>query len=274
MVKFMLDPGHDLNTLGKGVAGMKEFEFNRAVVEKMIILLNQYEGTEVFISHDMYDGIDQSLSQRVNLANSLNVNCFCSVHANAASSPAASGIETFADPQAPADTVNLGAVVHGELIRATGMNNRGLKRADFYVLDKTNMNAFLVECGFMTNPGDLAKLKDDGYRQTCAQAIVNGLVQHYGLKKKQIQKKVEVMTKFTKKVVIPNTAFWQTKNLIDSYMDRGYKCYGEPQSGYEASYPKETDPWPFIIETTPGYANQLINEFKKLGYDLVCIQEM
>lgn len=189
MVKFMLDPGHDMNTLGKGVAGMKEFEFNRAVVEKMIVLLKGYEGVEVLVSHDMYDGIDQSLSYRVNLANSLKVDCFCSVHANAASNPEARGIETFVDPQAPADTVNLGAVVHGELIRATGMNNRGLKRADFYVLDKTNMNAFLAECGFMTNAGDLAKLKDDGYRQTCAQAIVNGLVQHYKLKKKAVAAK-------------------------------------------------------------------------------------
>jgi N-acetylmuramoyl-L-alanine amidase len=184
MVKFMLDPGHDENTPGKGVAGLKEFHFNQAVVERMIELLKGYENVDVLVSHDMYDGIDQSLKSRTDFANRLGVHCFVSVHANAASSNAARGIETFVHPNAPKDTVNLGAVVHGELIRLTGMDNRGLKKADFHVIRETRMNAFLVECGFMTNAGDLAKLKDDGYRQLCAQALVNGLEKHYGLKKK------------------------------------------------------------------------------------------
>jgi N-acetylmuramoyl-L-alanine amidase len=186
MVKFMWDPGHDFNTLGKGVAGLKEFEFNRGVVEKAIALMNQYEDVENLVSHDLYDGIDTSLKARTDFANSTGVNCFVSVHANAASATSVSGIETFVHPRAPQGTVNMGAVVHGELIRLTGMNNRGLKRADFHVLRETRMDAVLVECGFMTNPGDLAKLKDEGYRQTCAQAIVNGLVQHYGLQKKVV----------------------------------------------------------------------------------------
>lgn len=187
MVKFMLDPGHDLSTPGKGVSGMKEFEFNRGVVEKMIPLLNQYTGVEVLVSHNMYDGVDASLKARTDYANRSGVNGFVSVHANAASVASASGIETFVHPRAPQGTVNLGAVVHGELIRMTGLRNRGLKKSDFHVLRETKMDAVLVECGFMTNAGDLAKLKDNSYRQTCAQAIVNGLAQHYGLKKKVVQ---------------------------------------------------------------------------------------
>lgn len=186
MVKIMLDPGHDEFTPGKGVAGLREFHFNRGVVEKMIPLLNGYEGVEVVVSHDMYDGIDQSLKQRTDLANRSGVHCFVSVHANAASVSSADGIETFVHPRAPRGTVNLGATVHGFLIRETGLDNRGLKKADFHVLRETRMEAILVECGFMTNPGDSAKLKDEGYRQTCAQAIVNGLVEHYKLQKKAV----------------------------------------------------------------------------------------
>jgi Clostridial hydrophobic W len=37
---------------------------------------------------------------------------------------------------------------------------------------------------FMTNNEDLALLKSDEYRRRCAQGIVNGLAQYYGLTKK------------------------------------------------------------------------------------------
>lgn len=45
----MLDAGNDMCTPGKGVAGMKEFEFNRAIVEEMVKLLGRYENTEIVI---------------------------------------------------------------------------------------------------------------------------------------------------------------------------------------------------------------------------------
>lgn len=264
----MLDAGHDINTPGKGVAGMKEFEFNRAVVQNMQTLLAGYEGVETFLSHDLNDGIDTSLKDRVDLANRLGVDCFCSVHGNAASSVAARGIETFVDPQAPKDTVNLGAVVHGELIRATGMVNRGLKRADFYVLDKTNMSAFLTECGFMTNASDLAKLKDNAYRQSCAEAIVNGLVQHYKLVKKVEKKKVGgVNVSYTDKVTTPYTSFWQAQALVQEYQKRGFKCYLVPTRPYETQ--EDGFGCPFVVETDFQHANLVKMELENKGYAAV-----
>lgn len=184
MVKIVLDAGHDINTPGKGVAGMKEFEFNRAVVKEIANRLTEYEGVEMKFSHDLYDGIDTPLKDRTKLANEWGADVFVSVHANAASSSQANGIETFIHPKAPERTVNLGAVVHGHLIRNTGITNRGLKREDFYVLDKTRMDAFLAECGFMTHPGDLEKLKSNEFRTKCAHAIMDGLAENYKLKKK------------------------------------------------------------------------------------------
>jgi N-acetylmuramoyl-L-alanine amidase len=197
MAKIFLDPGHDINTPGKGVAGMKEFEFNRAVVENVYWILEGYENVELMLSHNLYDGIDDSLKVRTDRANAWGATCFVSVHANAASANSANGIETFVHPRAPQSTVNLGAEIQGELIRATGMNNRGLKKTDFAVLRDSKMDAFLAECGFMTNPGDLAKLKSDDFRKKCAQAIVNGLVKHYGLKKKPAPGSVPTQTAAT-----------------------------------------------------------------------------
>ena len=47
------------------------------------------------------------------------------------------------------------------------------------------MPAILVECGFMTNREECELLKSDAYRRKCAEAIVAGIVEVYGLRPKQ-----------------------------------------------------------------------------------------
>lgn len=181
----MLDPGHDINTPGKRApdGSMREFEFNKATALHVADILSQYNGVEVFLSHDLNDGIDTSLDARAALANRLQVNCLVSIHANAGAA-SARGIETYIYLNTPTSTDNLARMIHDYTINITGMVNRGVKRADFAILRESNMDALLIECGFMTNNEDLALLKSDEYRRRCAQGIVNGLVQFYGLTKK------------------------------------------------------------------------------------------
>jgi N-acetylmuramoyl-L-alanine amidase len=256
--------GHDENTPGKGVAGMKEFEFNKAVVLEMDKLLKEYENVETQFSHNLFDGIDDSLTTRTNRANEWGAHCFASVHGNAAASTSANGIETFTHPNAPANTINLAAEVQGELIRATGLNNRGLKKADFQVLRQTKMDSFLAECGFMTNAGDLAKLKSDDFRKKCAQAIVNGIVKHYKLVKKAEQRKAGVNVNYTDKVTVPNTAFWQAALLVQEYQKRGFKCYMIPTNQFKEQ--DKDDPAPFVVETDFTRANLVKMELVNKGY--------
>jgi N-acetylmuramoyl-L-alanine amidase len=146
--------------------------------------LNAHQNVEVFFSHDLNDGVDQSLQSRTDLANSLKVDAFVSIHANAATATSAKGIETFVHPRSPQQTKDLGLLVHNNLINATGAVNRGLKTSDFHVLRETNMNAVLVECGFMTNAEELVLLKSADYREKCAVGIARGLIQFYGLQLK------------------------------------------------------------------------------------------
>jgi N-acetylmuramoyl-L-alanine amidase len=60
-----------------------------------------------------------------------------------------------------------------------------VKTANFHVLRETKMPAILVECGFMTNREECELLKSDAYRRKCAEAIVAGIVETYGLKPKR-----------------------------------------------------------------------------------------
>src|SRR5690606_10532549 len=84
----------------------------------------------------------------------------------------------------PEAATKLAEAVHRQLIRATGRPDRGVKSANFHVLRETRMTAILVECGFMTNREECELLKSDAYRRKCAEAIVAGIVEVYGLRKK------------------------------------------------------------------------------------------
>src|SRR5690606_23136602 len=100
----------------------------------------------------------------------------------------AQGIETYVYTSWPKAAVALANAVQRNLIRVTGRPDRGVKAADFHVLRETKMTAILVECGFMTNREECELLKSDSYRRKCATAIVQGIVETYGVKKKPAQK--------------------------------------------------------------------------------------
>jgi len=57
-------------------------------------------------------------------------------------------------------------------------NKRELKKAasDVYLLSNTTAPAIIVECGFLSNPGELQKLKDREYQKKMAYAIACGVV--------------------------------------------------------------------------------------------------
>jgi N-acetylmuramoyl-L-alanine amidase len=182
MTKIKICGGHSYSTSGKGVPGMKEYEFNRAVAEYVRQELVKYKDVEVSFTHE--DGRDVPLKERTDEANAWGADAYISIHANAGPA-SATGLESFIHPRADRDTKNLGYAIHKHLIRLTGMRDRKLKTADYHVLRETKMPAVLVECGFMTNKEDLVLLKNDKYRKNCALAIVRGLEEHFKLVKQE-----------------------------------------------------------------------------------------
>lgn len=61
------------------------------------------------------------------------------------------------------------------LDRALRVPSRGVKQAPFYVLGGAAMPAVLVEIGFVTNPQEEQRLRDDGYRDRIARALAAGV---------------------------------------------------------------------------------------------------
>jgi N-acetylmuramoyl-L-alanine amidase len=74
-----------------------------------------------------------------------------------------------------AESSRLAEAVQRELNAATGVRDRGVRQAPFRVLMGATMPAILVESGFISNPEEEARLKDDTYKDKIAQGIAQAI---------------------------------------------------------------------------------------------------
>ncbi|MCI3922475.1 N-acetylmuramoyl-L-alanine amidase [Paenibacillus sp. TRM 82003] len=186
-MKIAIDAGHGLNTAGKRCPddSMREFHFNSVVARYVRDELDQYGNVEILFTHDDTGKRDIPLKERTDKANKWGADVLVSIHANASGNDwgAAKGIETFVYTSRPAESVRLAEAVQEALIAVTGLVDRGVKAGNLHMVREAKMTAILCECGFMTNREEAALLKSDEYRRKCAQAIVKGIVEVYGLEK-------------------------------------------------------------------------------------------
>jgi N-acetylmuramoyl-L-alanine amidase len=97
-----------------------------------------------------------------------------------ATEPAAAGnldliLWDLAQNQYLADSARLAQAVQRELNELTGTRDRGVRQAPFTVLMGATMPAILVELGFVSNPTEEARLKDDAYRNRIVEALARAV---------------------------------------------------------------------------------------------------
>lgn len=128
------------------------------------------------------------LTLRANKANDWGADCFVSLHANASSRASAQGAWVIYDDKTAADAGKaLAASIFREL-EAAGLADSDAEAEVFpdgspwvggrqlAVLSRTKMPAVLVELGFLTNPGDLSKLKDPMTAGAAVRAVRDGVL--------------------------------------------------------------------------------------------------
>ncbi|HIK45205.1 MAG TPA: N-acetylmuramoyl-L-alanine amidase, partial [Leptolyngbyaceae cyanobacterium M65_K2018_010] len=174
-VVVVIDPGHGGRDPGAvGINGLQEKQVIFPISLRVAELLEQ-QGLVVVLTRGDDSTLD--LQGRVDIANRARGNLFVSIHANAISMsrPDVNGIETYF---ASENGRRLAAALQASMLAATGMNDRGVKQARFFVLRHTNMPAALVEVGFVTGAQDAPRLADPAWRETMAQAIARGILQY------------------------------------------------------------------------------------------------
>jgi N-acetylmuramoyl-L-alanine amidase len=115
-----------------------------------------------------------TLDRRVSIANAQRRAIFVSIHFNAARRVGATGIETF---YCSAKAKRLARLIQRNAMRTTSGENRGIKRARYYVLRKSRMPAVLIECGFLTNPRDARRASSSAYRDRLARQIARAIIE-------------------------------------------------------------------------------------------------
>jgi N-acetylmuramoyl-L-alanine amidase len=73
------------------------------------------------------------------------------------------------------DSMKLGSAMLGEIGRIGKLHKPRVEQAGFAVLKAPDIPSVLVEAAFISNPEEEAKLNDDEYLQTLAEALVRGI---------------------------------------------------------------------------------------------------
>ncbi|MEB3356433.1 MAG: N-acetylmuramoyl-L-alanine amidase, partial [Synechococcales bacterium] len=169
-------PGHggrDPGAIGRN--GLREAPTVLDISQRVSRLL-EAQGIQVVMTRTSDVTLD--LEPRVAIARRANADLFVSIHANAISMtrPEVNGIETFY--YSSQEGYQLAQSIQRNMVQATGMVNRGVKEARFYVIRNTPMPAVLVETGFVTGASDAPRLADPNFRQQMAEAIAQGILEY------------------------------------------------------------------------------------------------
>lgn len=195
-IKIALDAGHGLKTSGKQTPdGIKEWTLNDKVRDKVVKILSDYD-CEIIHTDNNEGNVDESLSYRLNKYLNEGANIFVSIHHNAFTGKwnSATGVEVFTDRKCTAKDKELAKAIYNRLVKYTGLKGRGIKKADFYVINQNKIPAVLIEGGFMDSKNDYKIITSDKGQEAYAKAVAEGLIEFIGLRKKTVAAKKSIET--------------------------------------------------------------------------------
>ena len=175
---IVIDPGHggrDPGALPKYGGQMSEKTIVLDIGNRVARSLSE-RGARVVMtrSGDTYP----ELQDRADVAERNRADLFISIHANSAERRSASGTIVYIFDQATTQSLRAGMRMAAALTRA-GIECQGVMRKNLHVLREHSRPAMLIECGFLTNPGDAQKLNSANYRASLAAAIADGAAGYF-----------------------------------------------------------------------------------------------
>lgn len=197
--KVAIDAGHGLYTKGKRTPDdEREWSFNDKVVDATISELSKYD-VEILRTDDATGATDVSLPSRVNKANAFDADAFVSVHHNANTGEWGNwgGVETYTHNNSSSEAEKLAKDIHGRVVKAYGLKDRGLKKANHAVTRGTKMPAILLEGGFMDSKTDIKKMRSDAVLKNVGVAVAEGIASFLNLKKKPVKEQDKIETPFS-----------------------------------------------------------------------------
>ena len=135
--------------------------------------------------------VNLSLVDRAKVAKAARADAFVSIHFNGFGDTSVQGTETWVHQSGSAQSVALAGSVQRNVLKATGYNDRGLRRKVLGVLDPVHhapaTAACLAELSFITTTAEDARVQDPEYLKALGTAIASGVQDFVGQKQSGVQ---------------------------------------------------------------------------------------
>lgn len=206
---IVIDPGHGGADLGAVRDSFVESKIALQIAQKIKSLLDKE--TNVNTTLTRIKNTSLSLKERVQMANDLKADLYVSLHANTSTSSSVNGMEFYFNSISPkpieAEELlqsknifpnNLEVIekikndfrfyekTEQSLLLTKSLKSRSsdietksvIKRADYYVVDHTNMPSALIELGFISNRREAKKLVSEDYQNQLAQMLTRAILDY------------------------------------------------------------------------------------------------
>lgn len=181
---IIIDPGHGGGDPGKpGKYGKHEDELNLEIATKLRDLVDESGGISLMTREDdslSDNNLMKDLKNRVLLGNNIKGDIFISIHLNSYPETQYKGAQVFYQKNSPQGKL-LAKLIQDELKKTLDPKNDRMAKetSTFFVLRHAKMPAVIVECGFMSNPGEERLLNDKKYQYRIAWAIYKGISRYF-----------------------------------------------------------------------------------------------
>lgn len=182
---IVIDPGHGGSDPGAiGAAGTREKDITLAISKRVKEYLED-EGAKVYMTRttdvDVYgpNASDRDeLQARVDVGERNNADVFLSLHINSSVNKDIGGFSTYYYPKTNND-LRLAQNVQKKLADNFGVDDFGVRQANFYVVKRISMPAILVEMCFISNPKEEKLMAGSWFQKKTARLIVEGVEQYF-----------------------------------------------------------------------------------------------
>ncbi len=175
--RIIIDVGHGGKDTGAiGTNGIQEKDIVLNIANTILKLNNKLERPlDIYLTR--YSDTLISLSDRAKLAKALKVDLFLSLHCNHSDNANARGIEVYASQRETnysKESIYIGYQIEKAICQAVGYESRGVKFANFQVLQETvrHCSSILLELGFLSNIDESAYLSNSANIKLIALTIL------------------------------------------------------------------------------------------------------
>jgi N-acetylmuramoyl-L-alanine amidase len=177
----IIDPGHGGTDIGVSGHGLDEAALAYDLASRVEGRLT-LTGSSAFLTRGPDGDLDEV--DRAGFANAAGADLVISLHVDAQANPQASGCATYYFGNDRIDHHSsvgerFADLVQREVCARTDLVDLRAHRKTWDLLRRTRMPAVRIEPGYLSNPGDAARLADPAFRDTLAEAVVAAVQRLY-----------------------------------------------------------------------------------------------